>query len=335
MQSLSGGEIAGNAEPVCSVVIAAWNRLPDLREALHSVFAQTLAERLEVIVIDNGSRDGTPDWLREGCPHSVRGFAYGQNAGASAARNAGILLARAPRICFVDSDAVLLSPDILARCLDHLDEAPPQIVAVAAPIWLDRERTRPFCFGGYLTPEGHFHRVRSQSETRDPMFLSTCFAVWEARVLRELGGFDPWLFWGNEDVDLASRARAGRWSRGRQGPAGRFEIAQDVHVWHKMTRDGRVYSPDDFDSTFCQFERERLRLALARGGLREFLRVIVTTPFHLRRVERDAWERPLSLRQKWLMLGWHPAVRLARLPADWFAVRRDHLAETPLPEPLR
>ncbi len=270
------------------------------------------------------------EWLRDVYPHPVRLYQFARNEGASHGRNAGIRLASAPHLCFLDSDAVILSPDAVERSLAAL-KAHPEIRAVGASIWFDRERTRAFCLGGYITPEGHFHQKRTHSETQDPHFISTCFAVWEKALLEELRGFDPWYFWGIEDMDLSLRASA-RARRGERVAATRFLIVEDVHVLHEMASGGRHYQPNNFAAAFDAYERQRLYLVLAYGGLLEFLRVLLTSPFRLQRIQRDVWQTRLNMRQKLWSLVVYPLLRVVRLPLDLLLSARNHLAQCPKPQ---
>lgn len=302
--------------PACSVVIVTWNRLDVLKRCLASVYAQVNAADLEVIVLDNGSTDGTREWLQS-APHPFRLILFDKNLGASGARNEGIRLATAPYVCFLDSDAIILSPDAIAACLATLAKGPARAVAVS--IWLDAECTRPFTKGGYITPDGHFHGARTRSDYDDPHFLSSCFAVWEKGLLVELRGFDRWYFWGIEDMDLALRARH------RLGV--KFSILADRHVHHDMARTGRHYQPDDFGKVFRSIERQRLYLVLSYGGLKEWAKVLIRTPFRVVRVERDAWERKLTLWEKWLMVGWFPLLRMLALPKNLMDQRRNWLSQ--------
>jgi glycosyltransferase involved in cell wall biosynthesis len=93
--------------PLVSVVIATYDRAHTLREAIDSALGQRYPN-LEVIVVDDGSRDGTQEVLRE---YGDRIVAHRQvNAGYAAARNAGFRLARGKYVAWLDSDDVFL-PD--------------------------------------------------------------------------------------------------------------------------------------------------------------------------------------------------------------------------------
>lgn len=84
-----------------SVIIPTYNRLPLLREALDSVWAQTFTD-FEVIVVDDGSTDGTWEYL-QGLGARVRAFRQ-ENAGPGAARNRGAAVATGEYLAFLDSD---------------------------------------------------------------------------------------------------------------------------------------------------------------------------------------------------------------------------------------
>ena len=84
-----------------SVIIPTYNRKNLLKRALHSVSNQTFIPR-EIIVVDDGSSDGTKDWVLERFPY-VR-YIYQDNSGVSSARNAGIKEAKGSWIAFLDSD---------------------------------------------------------------------------------------------------------------------------------------------------------------------------------------------------------------------------------------
>jgi glycosyltransferase involved in cell wall biosynthesis len=97
-----------NCKPLVSVVIPTYNRANQTIAAIESVLAQTYPN-FEIIVVDDGSRDGSDDaiqrFIRERTDRSPEILFFGQpNQGASAARNTGISKARGEYIAFLDSD---------------------------------------------------------------------------------------------------------------------------------------------------------------------------------------------------------------------------------------
>jgi hypothetical protein len=107
--------------PEVSVVIPTWNR----RHTLPASLASLLAEEdvaLEVVIVDDGSTDGTAEWLQALGDPRVRALVR-PHAGIAAARNAGIAAARAPVVAFHDSDDTAL-PGRLRTPLAYLRAHP-------------------------------------------------------------------------------------------------------------------------------------------------------------------------------------------------------------------
>jgi len=88
--------------PKVSVIIPTYNRAAKVQNAIESVLAQTFSD-FEVIVVDDGSSDGTGRILQEVYGDRIRCFAQA-NQGVSVARNKGIAEARGKWIAFLDSD---------------------------------------------------------------------------------------------------------------------------------------------------------------------------------------------------------------------------------------
>jgi glycosyltransferase involved in cell wall biosynthesis len=89
-------------KPKVSVIIPTYNRADKVRAAIESVLAQTVTD-LELIVVDDGSLDGTGKVLAETFSDRIRYYAQA-NQGASVARNKGVAEARGEWIAFLDSD---------------------------------------------------------------------------------------------------------------------------------------------------------------------------------------------------------------------------------------
>lgn len=106
----------------------AWNRVNSIRIAVESVLRQTFTD-LELLVVDDGSTDGTMAVLAGISDPRLRCFASPRNMGASAARNIGIRAARAEWVAFQDSDDEWL-PQKLEKQMACLDGAnSPDVVA--------------------------------------------------------------------------------------------------------------------------------------------------------------------------------------------------------------
>jgi glycosyltransferase involved in cell wall biosynthesis len=110
--------MATDVQPAVSVIIPVFNGAGQIQGALESVFAQT-SKDLEIIVVDDGSKDGTKalldPWIKEG---KIR-YLYQENKGPAAARNTGMRQARGKYFKFLDADD-LLYPEQLERQIKHL-----------------------------------------------------------------------------------------------------------------------------------------------------------------------------------------------------------------------
>lgn len=114
--------------PAVSVVIPTYNRAHVLPRALQSVARQTYAD-YEVIVVDDGSTDGTPSVLDRIDPpvrDRMKVLRAEQNSGAAAARNRGVRAARGSFVAFLDADDEWM-PAKLEKQLERFRSAPPEV----------------------------------------------------------------------------------------------------------------------------------------------------------------------------------------------------------------
>jgi glycosyltransferase involved in cell wall biosynthesis len=113
--------MAQRAQPIVSVIVPVYNDAARLRRCLAALQAQTWpAERLEVIVVDNGSTDDVARSLADS-PGVVA--LHASRPGSYAARNAGIAAARGEVLAFTDADC-LPAPDWVERGVARLLDAP-------------------------------------------------------------------------------------------------------------------------------------------------------------------------------------------------------------------
>ncbi len=186
-----------------SVIIPTFNRPDFVREAVVSVLAQRLAAG-EIIVVDDGSTDGTADDL-------MRTFGNGiclvrtANRGVAAARNTGVAKSRGHLIAFLDSDDLWL-PDKLRAQVAFLRERPEVEISQTEEIWIrNGARVNPCAY--HRKPSGD---VFVPSLRR--CLVSPSAVVMRRTLFERVGGFDESLP-ACEDYDL--------WLR----------IAVDTPVW--------------------------------------------------------------------------------------------------------
>lgn len=109
------------SDPLVSVVLPTYNRRQSVGKAIQSVLQQTYAT-LELIVVDDGSTDGTEQLVRQLSDTRISYLRHENNRGGSAARNTGLAAARGQLIAFQDSDDEWL-PHKLERQVALLREA--------------------------------------------------------------------------------------------------------------------------------------------------------------------------------------------------------------------
>ena len=109
-----------------SIVIPTYNRLPILQKCLQAMEAQDFTQPYEIVVVDDGSTDGTVEFLKDKATEFPHVKLFLQNhEGAAIARNTGIDMAQGETIVFIDSDLVV-TPVFLsshAKALEGSDRA--------------------------------------------------------------------------------------------------------------------------------------------------------------------------------------------------------------------
>lgn len=169
--------------PSVSVIIAAYNCANLLSEAVDSVRRQSYQD-LEVIIVDDGSTDDTPEVIRrlaEGW-QKIRPF-FADHGGTPVNKNRGIRLARGEWLALLDADDLWL-PEKLARCMEYLAEHPDISIVYTPmkPIRLDgkemKGHSKP-CHSGWITDK-LFHSI----------FVHDPAVVFHRRVVQACGGFD-------------------------------------------------------------------------------------------------------------------------------------------------
>jgi len=203
-----------------SVCIVSWNSLDVLRECLDSIYRHAGDFRVEIIVVDNASGDGTQKALREEYPGVVM-VENGSNLGFGMANNQAIAMSRGRYVA-------LLNPDIhlrgeIADLLRPL-EADPLSGCVGCRLVEPGGGIQESCHEGFPTPWSEFlegmlmdrlwKRVSGKRPTREicagvrevAWLIGACM-VFRREVLLDLGGFDERYYIYGEDVDLCYRLR--------------------------------------------------------------------------------------------------------------------------------
>jgi glycosyltransferase involved in cell wall biosynthesis len=199
------------SEPLVSVIIPTYNRAALINRAIDSARAQTYTN-IEVIVVDDGSTDDTPNRLQQ-YGDGIR-VVRQANTGPAAARNKGIALARGEYVAFLDSDDYWL-PDKLARQIGALEKAGaavPCCLCNCTVLYPDGSKTSTFKIADIIPdyPDGLWLNPEAVLSTRFVLFNQA--AAIRRKALQRVGGFDEKLRL-LEDYDLGLRlALEGPWT---------------------------------------------------------------------------------------------------------------------------
>lgn len=198
-----------------SIVLVTWNGWSLLERCLVSLSTAVRGlEGVEIIVVDNGSTDGTADALAAEYPR-VRLVAVDGNLGFARANNLGAAEARGSLLLLLNNDTVV-APDAIGALLAAAGEHPefdlfaPEMRQLARP---DRVDNR----GIYLDRGGHFRQLDSGAPVLPPRARCEIFGPSGGACLVRRGVVDDvGLFTGGlesylEDADFAARARAARY----------------------------------------------------------------------------------------------------------------------------
>ena len=124
--------------PRCSVILPTYNRLATLPRAVASVLSQDMPD-FELLIVDDGSTDGTREWLAAQTDPRIRAIMAERNGGPSAARNLGLDAARTTFAAFLDSDDVF-RPNRLSRTLEVFEAEPAVVCILSSSIKRNRAR---------------------------------------------------------------------------------------------------------------------------------------------------------------------------------------------------
>ncbi len=122
--------------PLISVIIPTYNRAAFVLEAVESVYRQTFQD-FELIVVDDGSTDGTAEVLKNYQNHLI--YRYQANQGVSSARNLGLQMASGKWVAFLDSDDLWL-PRKLETQVRFFSQNPEAVICQTEEIWIRNGR---------------------------------------------------------------------------------------------------------------------------------------------------------------------------------------------------
>ena len=255
--------------PDATVVVVSFNTRDILRNCLASLDRAQGKRDIEVIVVDNASRDGSADMVAAEFP-AVRLVRSAVNLGFAAGNNAAFDRARGRHVILLNPDT-LLDRAALERAISHMDDCP--TVGMAGGRLLGRDgsdepaaRLFPSVFNDFLALSGlaaRFPRSRlfgrfdrtwaPIAQAADVDWVPGAFAIIRREVLEQIGHFDERFFLYYEEVDLCRRIKAAGW---------RIRYWPDIVVHHWGGESSKTVTDHALSTSGSQLVLWRMRSAL-------------------------------------------------------------------------
>jgi len=239
-------------EPLVSVIILNWNGKRYLKECLTSLKKQTY-KNFEVILIDNGSTDGSVKYIKENFSGFVELIENKTNLGFAEGNNIGIENSAGKYVLLLNNDTK--ADPLWIEELTKVAESDDKIGMCASKVlFLDNPRIIDNV--GHLIYKDGLNRGRGRLEydqgqydsIEEVFFPSGCAALYRKKMLNGIGGFDKDFFAYGDDTDIGIRGRLAGW---------KCMYAPKAVIYHKYSGSTSPYA------LFKAFHAERNRLWIA------------------------------------------------------------------------
>ena len=190
-----------------TVIIPNYNGLQFMEPCLKALEGQNYKE-FDLLVVDNGSQDGSGEWLRE---RGIPTLFLGENTGFSGAVNAGIRAVSTPYVILLNNDTEPF-PDYVGELVRCLDRFPEVFSASSKMIQLYHKDLMDDAGDMYSVLGWAYQRGVGQPSSgyqRACQVFAACAgaAIYRREVFEEIGYFDESHFADLEDIDVGYRAR--------------------------------------------------------------------------------------------------------------------------------
>lgn len=247
--------------PRLSIIIISWNSRDMLERCLHSLRQVCVRDNVETIWVDNGSTDGSEDFVKTSYPH-IRTLILDRNHGVAYARNRGIEMAQGHYLLFLDDDTEA-TPEAIDTLITYMDTHPKTGVAGCALRDAGGQLQDSFkSYPGLWVKINNVVRgklgkskpVKLPERVIHPVYIIGACQIIRREVFNKIGLLDEAIFYGPEDADFCIRARkAGyetaylpqvsilhHWrritTRSLTSPVSRRHIRALLHFWCKHRR---------------------------------------------------------------------------------------------------
>ncbi|MFQ5486712.1 MAG: glycosyltransferase family 2 protein, partial [Desulfobacterales bacterium] len=194
---------------IVTVIIVNWNGKKFIQECLKGLKNQTFY-RFSTIIVDNGSRDGSPEFISKNFP-DIKLIHLNDNLGFCVANNIAIKSVNTEYIALLNNDAIP-HPYWLEHLIGAMESHPEVGFAASKMLYNDHPDIVDRAGDGYTRAGAGFLRGRGEPvekyDEKEPVFgASAGAAFYRLKMLRDIGLFDEDFFLLYEDVDLNFRAQ--------------------------------------------------------------------------------------------------------------------------------
>jgi GT2 family glycosyltransferase len=202
------------------VVVVNWNRRDLLRSCLQSLARQKLDQPFELVVVDNGSKDGSAEMaiaeFSAEPAFRLKLIRNNENRGFCAANNQGFASSKSELVALLNNDAEA-EPDWLAALAAAFEDRP-EVGMAASKILVHEDPRRIDKVGHLIYPDGQ-NRGRGTGQldagqfdrVEEVLWPDGCAAMYRRAMLDQIGGFDEDFFAYADDAELGLRARIAGW----------------------------------------------------------------------------------------------------------------------------
>ncbi len=224
--------------PLISIIIPNWNGKHFLAECIDSLKEQTFRD-FETILVDNGSTDGSAEFVEERYGKFVRIIRNKKNLGFTGGNNVGIGAARGEYIVLLNNDT--WAPPTWLNELVKATPLSPPIGMWASKVYSYYKRSQIEAVGeliywdGLSRSRGQYEQERGQYEEMEEIFFPPgCGGMYRKVVFEEIGLFDEDFFAYGDDAEIGIRARLAGW---------KCVYVPKAVLYHKNSGTGGQYSP--------------------------------------------------------------------------------------------
>ena len=288
--------------PDISIVIVSFNPRNILRECLQCVYGSEFSGTIEVLVVDNASRDGSEEMVRNDFPQ-VQMLQANGNRGFGPANNLALRMARGRYVMLLNSDAFLCT-NTLQLAMEHMDTDPACGAGGARRVgrqgeWQPSGRAFPTPVLEAFTMLGlayHFPKSRTfgkldrtyadQNAPAEVDWVVGAFAIIRAEALQTAGIFDERFFLYYEEVDLFLRIKQSGY---------RIMYWPDLVVTHLGGESSKQVKTLEMSGTGAQLLLWRMRSTFLyyrkRGGARAWLTRRIEQMYYQVVILRNLWSK--------------------------------------------